>query len=449
MNQPAHALFSPSSASKWMRCFGSLAMEDGLPDDTASYADEGTAAHELASWVLTDGVGYASAYEGRIIHVINGRVWDVGTPRPAMLKGQTKDIERVFEVTEDMAEHVQTYADAIFAKVEGYKLAGATRVTLLVEKRVEFSETVGVPGQFGTSDAIILVEWADGTALVDVNDLKFGYGMVYAPENEQLMMYALAVLETYGVLANFTQARMTIHQPRRDHVSEWECSVADLIAFGQEAKAAAAKAHEILILKRQGFTVTSDLLTPGDKQCQWCKRKGDCPALARWAEESIGAEFEDLTKENIRDYLPDEIQSEGETIARYLRMVPLFDIFAKGILARAESFMFNGGIVPGWKVVPGKKGNRSWGDNAGEVEETLKSMRLRIEEMYKLKLISPTQAEKLLKKSNPRRWARLQQFIVQKEGQPSIAEAADSREPLVITKVEDDFEVIPDGQEGG
>uniref|UniRef100_UPI001641F64D DUF2800 domain-containing protein n=1 Tax=Burkholderia gladioli TaxID=28095 RepID=UPI001641F64D len=74
-------------------------------------------------------------------------------------------------------------------------------------------------------------------------------------------------------------------------------------------------------------------------------------------------------------------------------------------------------------------------------EALLKSMRLKQDQMYNFKLISPTQADKLLRQDSPRRWKKVEAQIVQREGRPSVAPDSDSRPALVITPPEDDFEV--------
>ena len=66
-------------------------------------------------------------------------------------------------------------------------------------------------------------------------------------------------------------------------------------------------------------------------------------------------------------------------------------------------------------------------------------MRLKIEEMYDFKVISPTTAEKLLAKDSPRRWTKLQPLIGQAEGKPTVAPEADPRPPLSVKPVADEF----------
>lgn len=455
----AHALFSPSSAHKWIRCAGALAMEQGAPDSTSAAADQGTAAHHLAAMVLTDGTYYTRAYEGRTIRVINGQVWERGDPRPPLLQGQRNHSDREFAVDEDMCEAVQTYVDAIRGRIEEYKAAGAIDTTILIENRVDISNVVNHPEQFGTSDVIIVATWADGTSLIGVEDLKYGYRLVNADHNEQLMIYALGALEQYEMLGNFTRARMVIHQPNRDHVSDWECSIEELREFGAKAGEAAALANDMLkltkgIVGKKRDEILATTLTPGEKQCQWCKRKGNCPALAGFVEEVTGVDFDDLTKDHIETLTSEPVaasladqEKQGEHLARLRAAVPLLDIFARGILAMSDAFVLGGGKMPGWKAVQGKKGNRKWEDASAAEAMMKEQMRLPSDDMYTKKIISPTVAEKLLAKDSPRRWKKLNSLVTQSEGQPAVVEESDKRPPLEIKSPEDDFGVLVDGDD--
>jgi hypothetical protein len=92
----------------------------------------------------------------------------------------------------------------------------------------------------------------------------------------------------------------------------------------------------------------------------------------------------------------------------------------------------------------------------------MKSMRLKREDMYDFKLISPTSAEKLAPKYDKdgnlklgqeatvighKQWLKLKEEIRQADGSPSVAPESDKRPALVITPVADDFDVVDEGED--
>lgn len=401
-----HSRLSPSSAHRWMACAGSVLLESRVPDSSSSFADEGTAAHELASLCLTSGKD-ATAYLGRIISV--------------------KDSGREFEVDTDMAGFVQVYLDNV------RQLAQAG--DLMVEQRVEFSRFVDVPEQFGTADAIVLS--ADGYHL-QVHDLKYGRGVrVDALCNEQMMLYALGAYDQFAALGDIARVTLYIHQPRLEHLSAWEISVNDLLAFGERAKAAAAIAMDILDTTIVGLQD----LTPGDKQCKFCRAKANCPKLQQSITEAIGADFDVIET-------PAEITTVVSTtpdLAYCMSKVDLVEQWCKAVRAETERRLLDGVAVPGWKLVPGKQGNRAWTD-AKLAEETLKAMRIKHDQMYDYSVISPTSAEKLFKAKEigPRQWPALQQLITRAAGKPSVAPESDKCEALVLRSASD-FEQVAEG----
>ena len=54
-----HAKLSASGAHRWLACPGSVKAEDGIPDVTSTFAQEGTAAHELGEIALVSGTDCA------------------------------------------------------------------------------------------------------------------------------------------------------------------------------------------------------------------------------------------------------------------------------------------------------------------------------------------------------------------------------------------------------
>ena len=49
-----HAKLSASGAHRWTQCAGSVNAEEGLPNTTSIYAEEGTLAHHVASCIFDD-----------------------------------------------------------------------------------------------------------------------------------------------------------------------------------------------------------------------------------------------------------------------------------------------------------------------------------------------------------------------------------------------------------
>ena len=381
-----HALLSPSSAARWMCCPGSVALTKDLPDTSSDFADEGTVAYEVAARCLQGGVDAASHIGWEI--TVNGKSWKVDA---------------------EMARFVQTYVDYVRGVVS------ATGGELLVEQRLPIGFLTGEDDAHGTSDVVIL---APGELIVV--DLKYGRGVaVDAEENPQLQIYALAAMDEFSLVHDFSQVRMVIHQPRLGAVSEWVQTVADLDDFAMEVREAAAITR-----------APNALLNPTEKGCKFCKAKATCPALREEVEELLTG---------VRAG-PD---TAAEMLSTALAKADLVEGWLKAVRAEVEARLLAGQPIPGFKLVQGKKGARDWSDKA-QAEQLLKTFRLKVEEMYDLKLISPTSAEKLAKAEviGPRQWSKAQALITQAEGRPSVAPESDKRPALVMSAVASDFEDV-------
>ena len=402
----AHAILSPSGAHRWMRCAGSVPLELRCPDDSSEFADEGTAAHTLAAMVLRDPTSSCVDHLGWII--------PVG--------------DREFVVDDEMAAQVQKYVDYVRG------LGGE----LMVEQSLSIEHVTGETGASGTSDAVVAL-----VRELIVTDLKYGRGVrVDAEENEQLQLYALGALEEFGMLGDFETVRMVIHQPRLDHVSEWACRVDALQLFANRVKAAAERAGAALsYAKLNDGALHENYLAPGEDQCRFCKARATCPALAKHVLATVADDFVDVAKPvapqlegaHLREY-------DNATLGNLMGAVDLIESWCKAVRAKTETELLAGRPVAGYKLVEGRRGARAWGDPA-QAEELLKTMRLRVEQMYDLKLISPTSAEKLAKAGEigPRQWPKVVALITQPDGKPSVAPESDKRPALAITAVADEF----------
>jgi hypothetical protein len=422
----AHSYWSASKFESLMLCPGKIVLEDGAPDNTNAYAAEGTAAHQVLTWALQD-ERPASAYIGRLIQLDSrGKVCD-----PDINK-----VEFTFEVTDEMAEHVQTCIDYCL------DLKGDDGV-LFADIRVNYSSYLDVAEDtaWGTADVII----ARGEELIVV-DFKYGRGVeVDAEKNPQMSLYGLGALQAYQALvADFTRVRMAISQPRVKRApSEWDCSVDELEGWGRSTARSAVITcinAKLPVWNNQVDEWDRTYLRPAEKACKFCKAKATCPALRDEVAETFSAAA--ATPEEFAELEPlaPTAQRDEFWIAACLSKVDLIEDWCKAIRAEAERRLLAGDKVPGFKVVAGKKGARQWRD-AKEAEETLKAMRVKLEDMYDFKLISPTSADKLAKAGTigPRQWPKLQALITQNDGKPHVAPESDSRPALVVTPVVEDF----------
>jgi hypothetical protein len=132
-------------------------------------------------------------------------------------------------------------------------------------------------------------------------------------------------------------------------------------------------------------------------------------------------------------------------IGAAMSKVALIESWCKAVRAETERQLLAGHTVPGWKLVQGRRGARSWTAEE-DAEALLKKFRLKNQQMYDMKLIGPTKAEKLLA-SNSRRWKRVEALIQQAEGRPSVAPESDKRPALDVAPTADGMDVITDDDE--
>ena len=414
----AHSTWSASGFEQKMLCPGSHVLQQGKPRRSSQYAAEGTAAHQVLTWALQESRP-AAAYIGRVIEA----------------DGFT------FTVDEDMAGHVQVCIDYVTD-------AAGDEGVIFADIRVNYSQYLDAPEleAWGTADVII----ARGDELI-VIDFKYGMGVeVSAERNPQMSLYALGALQAYqGLVADFERVRMVISQPRiKKAASEFDISVEELETWGRStARSAVNTCRNAMAVDRT--QVTSEVswdqvyLRPGEKQCKFCSAKAECPALRAEVAGTVN-----MTVASPDEFADDDVckvssGSDEAWLAACLSKVDLIEDWCKAIRAETERRLLAGESVPGYKLVPGKKGARQWVD-AKVAEETLKSMRVKLEDMYDLKLISPTTADKLAKAGTigPRQWPRVQALFVQSQGKPHVAPADDPRPALEIKPVVDDFESL-------
>lgn len=369
----AHAkIFGASNAHRWMNCLASPKREEGLPNTSSPHADWGTACHTLSATCLLDG-------SNPIDHL---GVID-------------KEVGIAYE--QELCDTATAYVEFVRHLVE------TTGGKLYVEQRVDYRDwmppMVGDDDGFGTADTAIVTD--DELIVVD---LKGGAGIsVSVKSNKQLRLYALGTHAEFGMLYDYSQVRMVIVQPRNGGIKEEVISLDELLAFGEEVRAVATR-----ILTEENLPAA-----PSEDTCKFCKAKATCPELQA---EVLATVFGDDLDEPRAPATPE--------LPAVWSKLKLIESWCDGIRERML-LEVRAGSIPEFKIVQGKRGPRRW-RSVDEATETLKAMRLKREEMFDMKLISPTTAEKLLKEK-PRSWAKVLPLIEQPPGNDTVVPLADPR----------------------
>lgn len=372
----SHALLGASSAHRWLICPPIARLEEQFKDRGSSFAEEGTAAHELAELAL------AKRFKLMATRSVNTKL--------KKFRSENSYYDQ------SMEDYVEAYCDLVEERVNHYQDA-----VIELEQKVDF--TKWVPEGFGTSDVVVL---ADNT--IEIIDLKYGKGVpVDAYLNPQLMLYALGAVDKYDIIYEFETVRMTIVQPRLDNVSTFEIDKEELLYWADNYVAPrAAQAWE----GTGEWTITDDVVKFSKVRAQLRLRAERNFLLVDKYELK---ESPLLTNEEIA-----EILDRAPEIKKWLDHVEQYAL--NKALTEGEEF-------PGWKVVAGRS-NRKISD-----EESLLFL-LEAEGFDDDEILKPRalqaigQLEKVVGK---KKFAELaSDFIVKPEGKPVLVTEKDKRPAL-------------------
>ena len=372
-----HALLSASGASRWLHCTPSARLEEKFQESAPSvHAEEGTLAHELSDVHL---------------RYLNGEI---------SVQSRKKELTKIakhklYEV--QMQAEVDKYIEYV---VEALNVARATTpdAKLLVEERVDFSHLV--ERGFGTGDACIV---GDGT--LEIIDLKYGRGVqVFAENNPQLMLYAAGAIRRYEMVYDIKEVRMTIVQPRLDHISSWTISVEELEKWGAEVvRPKAAEAYQGKGVKQVG------------EWCRWCKVKASCPAQAEYNLALAKHDFEEPP------LLP------LSRVIEIYKQLPMLVDWANSVADFLKAEALRGTPIEGYKLVEGRS-SRAWTDEAAVEAELLTLPDTRPADYLVTKLAGIPAVEKLVgKKIFP---DLLGKYVSKPQGAPTLVPESDGRPPL-------------------
>jgi len=292
------------------------------------------------------------ADKGTLLHNIIASVLDSDTITPESLLGATYANETF---TQDLLDEKILPAMAALDAIDPEGV-----MEYAVETVVGFGAYM--PGVFGSADLLGRL----GNRAV-VLDWKFGDGVaVDAEENEQGMFYSAAAMRTPAtqwVFDGAEEVEIIIVQPPA--VKRWVTTVKRIKEFERSLK----KAIKISTMPDAAIVV--------GEHCRWCAAKPTCPAMTGAVDRALKVQLDAL---------------DDNTLGAYAANAVLLQGWIDDLNALVQTKIEKGYKIPGWKLVA-KRGTRKWADQ-GKAADALNALGV---DPMKLEIVSPAQAEKLLK----------------------------------------------------
>lgn len=381
----AHAKLSASGASRWMACTPSVRLENLFPQESSTYAQEGTLAHEIAETLLRRFLEHIDDDEMKntVHRLMKNKLYS-----PAM--------------DEPVAEYVAYCCE----RIEYARARYGDKTLTYIELRVNFAHIV--PEGFGTGDVVIITP-----EYVEIIDLKFGQGVkVSAIGNPQLRLYGAGALRFASIIYDVPEVRMCIVQPRLAHISEEVLTTEELAAWAADEVAPRAAA---------AMAGTGEF-APGD-HCKFCRAAPRCKALAN---------------ENLRltvfQFGSPDILSDEELKDAWLMGKRLADWHGK-VSAYVMAEALRGRLPDGYKLVAGPA-RRRWRDEAAAADALMAMgiaetdyMNVKIKGIGDVSNLMPAQVFD----------ENIATYIEKPPGAPLLVPESDKREPFGLAKAISDF----------
>lgn len=372
-----HAILSASGSHRWLNCSPSARLELEFENTGSEAAREGTAAHALCEHKLKKA-----------------------------LKRRSKRPTSEYD-SDEMEECTDAYAQFVMEQYMEAKEHCKDPI-VLIEQHLDFS--CYVPDGFGTGDCIIVAD-----DRLHIIDFKYGLGvLVEAEENPQMKLYALGALEIYDSLYDIREVSMTIFQPRRENVSTWTITSAELKEWAENE----LKPKALMAYNGEGAYV------PGE-WCTFCRASVRCRARAEEKLKLAQSEFR----------MP-PLLTDAE-IEEILAILPDLTKWANEITAYATDAAVNHGKEwDGFKVVEGRS-VRKYRDEEKVAEA---AMEHGYTDIYRQSLIPMTEMQKLMGKTKFEEI--LGGLIFKAPGKPTLVPVTDKRPAMNVSDAKNDFNEI-------
>jgi hypothetical protein len=311
MTAAAHALLAPSSASRWVRCPGSVLAQMAVPPEPESEAArEGTLAHELAAFMLDD------ACRGLLPESRHDLRW----------KPQSNPY------TEDMIRAAHGYAWEVFRVLRTLRIFGGPHMG--IEDRLEIPSIS--EHCFGTTDAWVYSQEHDQLIIWD---LKYGFKVVEPVDNWQLICYVIGIADRLECFNPDTKIHIRIYQPRAPHRlgihRRWKTTWGDL------------EPQRLALKDAAWWALNDEPPTRTGPHCRYCRARYTCSALS--LEAAAAAEY-------VSTPMPQELGGQGLAVELAILEAAqrMLEYRLTAIQEQAIQRIRAGATVPGYQVGHGR-----------------------------------------------------------------------------------------------
>lgn len=382
--EKAHALLSPSSASRWLACTPSARLEEGADDTSGKAAREGTLAHDLCDLYLRNYLKLVkrAVYNKELKIIKNNELYNL-----------------------EMDGHAVDYVADMVALIEDNDIK-----EVFIEKRLDLTEFV--PEGFGRGDFGGVSEHT-----IYIRDLKYGRGDVSAEGNPQIKLYALGTLMEFDMTHDIQEINMGIYQPRTHNYSTVVMTRDELMDWAVNL----VKPNAQLAFDGEGERVAGD-------HCKYCKVKHLCRTLQ---EHAMGADVFDLEDPN---------KLTDEDVAVILERAPVLREWLESVVEYAyEEATVNGKEWEGMKLVNGR-GNRFYSDPDKVIAELKKKKVKRVDFMTDPKLLGITKLTQNIGAENVTKW--IGDLLSKSSGKPQLVPKWDKRKEAKKQSAEEAFKNV-------
>lgn len=419
-----HARFSPSGAKRVIKCPGSVAMAEGIPNTSSAFADEGTAAHEVCDHCLRNGLD-ADVFAGQYVNL---------DAEPALRISPEQHGERSFLIDPEMVDGVQLYLDTCRQIIA----EASPEFEYEVEQWVALDDVPGMEG--GTTD---FGGYDPAPKKVTVVDFKYGQGVAVEPhENEQGLCYTLGLVKRFHN-RGLAEVEIVIVQPRCPHakgpVRRWTTDAVKLLEFEYDLIEAGRTEQEAAASFQPGVdgqirpTPTpweASRLKAGE-WCKFCKAEAFCNVKRQRVLDIASAEFGPYDDQPT---LPVVTQMSPDEIARVLRLRHEIVSWAARVDEFAHAEATHGRPPTGFKLVA-KRATRKWQDEYAAAQSLILQG---VEDVWtEPKLLSPAKIEPKMPGKNKAERAKALEALTVKESSGSVLAPEEDPRPALKAGVEE------------